>query len=299
MYHPTKILSRKPSLMARPTIHITPEAKLTAACEKCRCYYANHRELCSPKHDMKESQNLLKAISKVLHGSASDEDSESESDNENSESKSDTDINLFNLMQCLFALKIIKDKMLMVTDDPCTFVQGVFAEYIKTLDDSIKGDVTILKKAMAIIEGLLNHVISIQDQILCFCGITYDKWQATDLASCFLRTILAYLENILGLLTFDGAGNLAVAHSMGELILCYGSRIMSSGSDAVVLQNLISIISVKNPCYNKKQTNHMAGTEWVTAEQKAYLQGSYNDFLKAQAQGTVLAFWPGVYLTWF
>ncbi|KAG1784899.1 uncharacterized protein HD556DRAFT_1314698 [Suillus plorans] len=241
--------------MARPTIHITPEAKLTAAREKRRRYYANHRELIlkrrrelrSPKRDMKESQELLKALSKVLHGSASDEDSESESNNENSESEPDTDINLSDLTQCLFALKVIKDEMLMVTDDPCAFVQGVFTKYVKTLDDSIKGDVSILEKPMAIIEGLLNRIIPIQDQILYFCGITSDEW------------------------------------------------IMSSGSDAVVLQNLIS---VKNPCYDKKQTNRVR-TEWVTAEQKEYLQGLYNDFLKAQAQGTVSAFWPGVYLTWF
>ncbi|KAG1778276.1 hypothetical protein EV702DRAFT_1196285 [Suillus placidus] len=43
----------------------------------------------------------------------------------------------------------------------------------------------------------------------------------------------------------------------------------------------------------------MAGTEWVTAEQKAFLQGLYSDFLKAQLQATLTAFWTEVYRTWF
>ncbi|KAG1878129.1 hypothetical protein DFJ58DRAFT_720873 [Suillus subalutaceus] len=43
----------------------------------------------------------------------------------------------------------------------------------------------------------------------------------------------------------------------------------------------------------------MAGTEWVTAKQKAFLQGLYSDFLKAQLQATLTAFWTEVYRTWF
>ncbi|KAG1720950.1 uncharacterized protein EDB91DRAFT_1088633 [Suillus paluster] len=43
----------------------------------------------------------------------------------------------------------------------------------------------------------------------------------------------------------------------------------------------------------------MAGTEWVTAEQKEFLQGLYNDFLKAQLEATLAAFWTEVYRTWF
>ncbi|KAG1824013.1 hypothetical protein EV424DRAFT_1346251 [Suillus variegatus] len=152
--------------MACPIIHTTPEAKLAAACEKRRRYYANvpdsqacpkrhkdlilqrRRQLRPPKRDMKESRKMLKAISKALHGSDSDEDSKSESSDDESSESSDTD-NLSNLTQCLFALKIIKDEMLTLTDDPCAFVQSVFSEYVKTLDGSVKGDVTILEKPMA------------------------------------------------------------------------------------------------------------------------------------------------------
>ncbi|KAG1723576.1 hypothetical protein EDB19DRAFT_1916042 [Suillus lakei] len=221
--------------MARPIIHKTLEAKLAAAREKCRRYYAKNKELilkrrrelhsAKPERDVKESQKMLEAISKALHGSASDEDSDpaSEPDEENS-SDHDAEADLSDLTQCLIALKIIKDDMLELTDDPCAFVQGVFLEYIKTLDSSTKGDVTILEKTLATVEGLLNRVIPIQDQILNFCGIA-PEWQAADLVSRFLRTILAYLEDILCLLRFDGPSELAVAHSMGELMYQKGIRI--------------------------------------------------------------------------
>ncbi|KAG1860957.1 hypothetical protein F4604DRAFT_1930039 [Suillus subluteus] len=179
--------------MARPIIHETPGAKLAAAREKHRCHYAKNKELIlkrwrelhstKPERDMKESQKMLKAISKALHGSASDEDSdpESEPDEENS-SDHDAAANLSDLTQCLFALKIIKDDM---TDDPCAFVQGVFLEYVKTLDSSARGDITILEKPLATVEGLLNRVIPIQDQILNFCGIA-PEWRAADLVSRFV-----------------------------------------------------------------------------------------------------------------
>lgn len=43
----------------------------------------------------------------------------------------------------------------------------------------------------------------------------------------------------------------------------------------------------------------MAGTEWVTTEQKAFLQELYNEFLKAQLHSTLSAFWTEVYRGWF
>ncbi|KAG1894400.1 uncharacterized protein F5891DRAFT_1195237 [Suillus fuscotomentosus] len=214
--------------MAHPIIHKTPKAKLAAAHEKCQCHYAKElilkrrRDLHSPKRDMKESQMILKAISKGLHGSTSDEDSESES--EPDEENSSDDVDLSDLTQYLFALKIIKDEMLALTDDPCAFVQGVFQEYIKTLNSSAKGDVTILETPMATVQGLLNHIIPIQDQILNFCGIS-PEWRAADSVSHFLRTILAYLEDILCILTFDGLTELALAHSMGEFMYQKGIKI--------------------------------------------------------------------------
>ncbi|KIK32548.1 hypothetical protein CY34DRAFT_18965 [Suillus luteus UH-Slu-Lm8-n1] len=43
----------------------------------------------------------------------------------------------------------------------------------------------------------------------------------------------------------------------------------------------------------------MAGTEWVTTEQKAFLQELYSEFLKAQLHSTLSAFWTEVYRGWF
>jgi hypothetical protein len=43
----------------------------------------------------------------------------------------------------------------------------------------------------------------------------------------------------------------------------------------------------------------MAGTEWVTTEQKVFLQELYSEFLKAQLHSTLSAFWTEVYRGWF
>lgn len=110
------------------------------------------------------------------------------------------------------------------TDDPGAFVQGVFQEYVKTLDNSAKGDVTILDTPLATVQGLLDRVIPIQDQILNFCGIS-PEWRVVDSVSRFLRTIIAYLEDILCMLTCDGPSELALAHSMGEFMYQKGIRI--------------------------------------------------------------------------
>ncbi|KAG2355735.1 hypothetical protein BDR07DRAFT_1381315 [Suillus spraguei] len=51
--------------------------------------------------------------------------------------------------------------------------------------------------------------------------------------------------------------------------------------------------------HNTFKNATMVGTVWVTAEQKAFLQELYIDFLKVQLQATVMAFWTEVYHTWF
>ncbi|KAG1741400.1 hypothetical protein EDD22DRAFT_959037 [Suillus occidentalis] len=207
--------------MACPVIHKTPEAKLAAAREKRRRYYAKNREIIlkrrrelhTPKHDTKESQK-----ESALHGPTSDEDSGSESSEPDQEINSSDDIDLSDLPQCLVALKIIKDEMLALTqtEDPGAFVQGVFQEYVKTLDNSTKGDVTILDMPLATVQGLLDCVIPIQDEILNFCGIS-PEWRAVDSVSRFLRTILAYLEDILCFAT-DVCDQLDEAIASGSVV---------------------------------------------------------------------------------
>jgi len=74
--------------------------------------------------------------------------------------------------------QVIKDDMLELTDDPCAFVQGVFLEYVKTLDSSAKGDVTISKKRWPC-EGLTQPRNPIQDSNFNFCGIALSGKQLT------------------------------------------------------------------------------------------------------------------------
>jgi hypothetical protein len=73
-------------------------------------------------------------------------------------------------------------------------------------------------------QKLLNHAIPAQDQILNFCGIS-PEWHVMDSVTRFLRTVLAYLEDILSLVMFEGASGLVEAEFLGELLYQKGSRI--------------------------------------------------------------------------
>ncbi|KAG2115168.1 uncharacterized protein F5147DRAFT_649573 [Suillus discolor] len=167
--------------MACPVIYKTPKVKLQAAHERHRRHYAKNRdnilnkqrELYSsktkdPKVDTKE---LLKAVKKLCI------------------IRMET--------KCLCILKDTKDEMLeMISNDPCKFVEGVLCNYVKSFpEDSSTGDISIIETAITQVQEILDRTIPVQDEILNFCGVS-PKWHTADSVTCFLRTVLAYLEDI-------------------------------------------------------------------------------------------------------
>ncbi|KAG2740928.1 hypothetical protein P692DRAFT_20752325 [Suillus brevipes Sb2] len=225
--------------MVRPVVHKMPEAKLQASCERHRRHYAKHRDdilkrqrvLRSLKTKESEAANkfskeLLKAVAKALRR-GDDDESESESDSDDdSEPEDDENIKLDDLPECLRVVKDIKDEMLaMIGDDPCKFVEGVFCDYVKSFpEDSSPGDISIIESSISKVQKILNRTIPAQDQILNFCGVS-PEWHAADSISRFLRTVLAYLEDIECLLFSGGVCELTLAHSMGEMMYQKGIRI--------------------------------------------------------------------------
>lgn len=132
-----------------------------------------------------------------------------------------------NLMECLLTLKDIKDDMLaLIGGDPCTYVEGIFQEYAKSMadDDETDGDISIINKSMSKVEKILDRAIPIQDEILNFCGLS-DEWRSADSVTRFLRTVVAYLEDIQCLVLLGGVSELANAHMLGELMYQKGIRI--------------------------------------------------------------------------
>jgi hypothetical protein len=113
----------------------------------------------------------------------------------------------------------------MIGDDPCKFVEGVFCDYVKSFpEDSSPGDISIIESSISKVQKILNWTIPAQDQILNFCGVS-PEWHAADSISRFLRTVLAYLEDIECLLFSGGVCELTLAHSMGEMMYQKGIRI--------------------------------------------------------------------------
>jgi hypothetical protein len=115
----------------------------------------------------------------------------------------------------------------LIGNDPITFTKDILLLYTESLlvdNCSTKGDVTIIEDAMSKVQKLFDDMIPMQDQILNFCGIS-PEWHATDSVTRFLRTVLAYLEDILSLVLFEGASGLAEAQFLGELLYQKGVRI--------------------------------------------------------------------------
>ncbi|KAG0697140.1 hypothetical protein DFH29DRAFT_878908 [Suillus ampliporus] len=226
--------------MTRPLIHTTTQAKIVAAREKRARYYAKHRdailkrrrELRSSKSKearaaAKLSKDICKALTKALRISDRDA-SVSESDNDSHHSSDSDENKPYDLPECLLIIKNVKDQMLeMIGDDPCTFTKGILHLYVQSalMDNcSTNGDVSIIENTMMKVQKLLDNAIPVQDQILNFCGIS-PEWQATDSVTRLLRTVLAYLEDILSLVMFNGASGLAEAQFLGELLYQKGIRI--------------------------------------------------------------------------
>ncbi|KAG1775872.1 hypothetical protein EV702DRAFT_1198778 [Suillus placidus] len=214
--------------MLRPLIHKTPEEKLQAGHEKCRCYYAKNRDrILSQRRELHVEKNmgpseLEKAIAKALHGSDSDKDGDSdEPETDNSSDIGESDDPLSDLTGCLLTLKVIKDEMLTLIPEPCAFAEGVLLQFINSItytdDRANNSDQTIVTNMIPMVQGLLNRSIPVQDQILNFCGVS-PEFRAADTVSRYLSTTLAYLEDIEFFFGVEGVSGLCVAHSMGELM---------------------------------------------------------------------------------
>ncbi|KAG2757669.1 hypothetical protein P692DRAFT_20867217 [Suillus brevipes Sb2] len=228
--------------MVRPAIHKTTEAKIAAVREKRVRYYARHRdeilkrrrELRSSKSkeeraEAKFSKDLCKALAKALPTNTEDaSESESDNDSHSHHSSESDEYQPSDLPECLLAIKLIKDQMLeLIGNDPIAFTKDILLLYTESLlvdNCSTKGDVSIIENAMTKVQNLLDVMIPMQDQILNFCGIS-PEWHATDSVTRYLRMVLAYLEDILSLVLFEGASGLAEAQFLGELLYQKGIRI--------------------------------------------------------------------------
>jgi hypothetical protein len=112
-----------------------------------------------------------------------------------------------------------------IGDDPCKFVEGVLCNYVKSFpEDSSPGDISIIETSITQVQKILDRTIPTQDLILNFCGVS-PEWHAADSVTRFLRTVLAYLEDIQCLLFSGGVCELTVAYSMGEMMYQKGIRL--------------------------------------------------------------------------
>ncbi|KAG1898918.1 uncharacterized protein F5891DRAFT_981571 [Suillus fuscotomentosus] len=124
-----------------------------------------------------EIQEIQKALAEALGYS-------DEEDTEIMVTDDDKNVNLSDLPGCLLALKSIKDEMLALIQEPCTFTEGVLLQYIKTLPDDAhgKGNTSIVKTAKAQVEALLRCTIPVVDSIKDFCDVS-DQSCAADSVS--------------------------------------------------------------------------------------------------------------------
>ncbi|KAG1844381.1 hypothetical protein F4604DRAFT_1937590 [Suillus subluteus] len=169
------------------------------------------------------SKEISRAVKKALHEC---DDNESELDTDESSDNDEIDT-LSDLPSCLLATKNAKDDMLkLIGADPCEFAKDELSKYVKSIPDDCKtkGDVSIIANSVAKIEKLLKRVIPAQDEILNFCGIS-PEWHAADSVSRFLRTTVAYLEDIQILEMSGGVAELTTAHLLGELMYQKGIRV--------------------------------------------------------------------------
>ncbi|KAG1790946.1 uncharacterized protein HD556DRAFT_1445721 [Suillus plorans] len=174
--------------MAHPSIYKTEEAKQAAGHERRRRHYAKNKDnILKRRRELRitkpsqEIQEIQKALAEAL-GYSDEEDTEMVTDD-------DENVNLSDLPGCLLALKRIKDEMLALIQEPCTFTEGVLLQYIKTLPDDAhgKGDTSIVKTAKAKVEALLRRAIPVVDSIKDFCDVS-DQSYAADSVSRYLST---------------------------------------------------------------------------------------------------------------
>ncbi|KAG1827958.1 hypothetical protein EV424DRAFT_1345110 [Suillus variegatus] len=237
----------------------------------------------------KEQEAITKEISravKKLHGC---DDDESEPDDDSTDDESDT---LSDLPSCLLAIKNAKDDMLkLIGADPCEFVKGELTKYVESIPDDCKtrGDISIIENSVAEIEKLLKHVIPAQDQILYSCGIS-PEWHAADTVSRFLRTTVAYLEDIQILAMSGGVPELTTAHMLGELIVDLRMRVLLTKYECV----RSALATVRARAWDVFGPNgrtvtvqfslsNMAPRKWTSPEQEEWLSPWYEKYRTKQS----------------
>ncbi|KAG1729675.1 uncharacterized protein EDB91DRAFT_1085701 [Suillus paluster] len=263
--------------MACPPIYKTDQAKLEASRERRRRHYAKNRDSILQRRQelriSKPSQEILE-LQKALAEALDYEDDATTSETEADDDENEND-QLFDLQASLIAIKNIKDEMLALVPEPCAFMEGVVLQYVKSLPDdgNGKGDTSIVDSPKLKVEVLLRHAIPAQDQIMNFYGVSAQSRATESVSLCCLFT---RRTQVLG---DDWSINVK------KLFVWLARRTLS-----------LELVEIsRTPTFSKNQPR----TEWVTAEQKEFLQGLYNDFLKVQLEATLAAFWTEVYRTWF
>ncbi|KAG1843212.1 hypothetical protein F4604DRAFT_1918948 [Suillus subluteus] len=116
----------------------------------------------------------------------------------------------------------IKDDMVSLIDEPCTFTEAVLLQFVKSItytdDRADNGDQTIVTNMVAKVRALLNEAIPIQDKIHEYCGSLAAEYRAANSVCRYLNTTLGYLEDIEYYFDVEGILEICVAHSMGELM---------------------------------------------------------------------------------
>ncbi|KAI6151213.1 hypothetical protein BKA82DRAFT_4353069 [Pisolithus tinctorius] len=188
--------------MARPRIHHTKEARLEAARESRRRYYARHRErICANRS----------VGSKLVSADATS-------------SVDDSDPEVLTLSTSLAMVKDAKDELVAYAPAPRSFVEGILGKYIDSMPDdsddeltakSSTGDLSVIEDAIATVEKIHSKALKGQVAIYEMCGVC-PEWRASEQVCSGIRELTILLEDIL-CLAMEGTSTLAEAHFLGEL----------------------------------------------------------------------------------
>ncbi|KAJ8579840.1 hypothetical protein M405DRAFT_869918 [Rhizopogon salebrosus TDB-379] len=166
--------------MARPLVHLTPQAKLQAQREKRKWYYQKHKDRINAKcrqqcqgarKNRKPLGDLFVSVSPTplsspMHDNSPDDRYEPST-----------------LAECIAIVKEAKDELVALTKTPHAFAQGILSEYVETMPDDDEseepGDMSIFERAIDSVEDIHGKAHHGQDMILQMCGIC-DEWWAAD-----------------------------------------------------------------------------------------------------------------------
>ncbi|KAI5999682.1 hypothetical protein EDD15DRAFT_2363000 [Pisolithus albus] len=187
--------------MVRPHIHQTKEARLEAARESHRRYYARHRERINAKCHVGPRPATADAGSSV----------------------DDNDL-ILTLSNGLAVVKEAKDELLAYALAPRAFVEQILEKYIDSMPNdsdnefsakASEGDQSIIETAIATVEKIHSKVVRGQVAVYEMCGVC-PEWRATEQVCSGIQELIILLEDIL-CLAIQGTSMLAEAHFLGEL----------------------------------------------------------------------------------